>query len=84
VRERETGGGHLQDRILLEVETKTEKEIVTEREREIGTAIDSSDLLMAGTSFMTARIRPIGTSMGICNIGDLGQFWKGKILHLIE
>jgi len=62
---------------------------VTEREREIGTAIDSSDLFIAGMSFMITSIRPIGTSMGICNISDLGQFWKGshiyaKILHLIE
>lgn len=86
---RETGGGHQQDCILLGVETKKEKEIAIEREREIGTVIDSSDLLMAGTSFVTTSIRPIGTSMGNCNINDLGQFWKGshiftKILHLIE
>jgi len=62
---------------------------VTERERGIGTAIDSSDLLTAGTSLMTTSIRSFGTSMGICDISDLGQFWKGshiyaKILHLIE
>ena len=70
-KERETGGGHQQDRVLLGVETKKEKEIVTEREREIGTVIDSSDLLMGGTSFTTSSIRPIGTSMGSCNISDL-------------
>jgi hypothetical protein len=60
-KERETGGGHQQDHILLGVETKKGKEIVTERGREIGTVIDSSVLLMAGTFFVTTSIRPIGT-----------------------
>jgi hypothetical protein len=45
---------------------------VTGKEREIGTVIDNSDLFMAGMSVMTASIRPIGTSMGGCNIIDLG------------
>jgi hypothetical protein len=48
-KERETGGGHLQYHVLHGLETKKGKEIVTERETEIGAAIDSSVLLMPGT-----------------------------------
>jgi hypothetical protein len=43
-KERETGGGHLQDHVHLEIETRREKEIVTE----IQIVIDSSALVTAG------------------------------------
>jgi hypothetical protein len=44
-KERETGGGHLQDHVHLGVETRREKEIVTE----VQIVIDSNDLITAGT-----------------------------------
>jgi hypothetical protein len=51
-KERETGGGHLQDHVHLEVETRREKEIVTE----IQTVIDSNALITAGTCLFSVRV----------------------------